>query len=350
MLKITDDMLDWLSLEWFSLSTLRSFDWVFPLVLYALPVVPLLFLLKWLFTLNTRNKLNVAMFDGKLQWQWTSLLRFIPDLLFILFVMLVLVALARPQRINEQVEQTAEGIDIILALDVSGSMELQDIKPNRLDAAKEVALDFINGRVQDRIGLVVFAGDAYSLAPLTTDYQLLRESINSIGFKMIENDGTAIGSALAVATNRMRDSEAKSKVVILISDGENTAGSLDPQMAAQLATGFNIKLYSIGIGKDGQVPYAVDDQGKTLFVDTKLDESSLRDVAEISNGQFFRADSKDALQQVFKSINRLEKTEVSEKRFRDTKDYYQVYLKWALLLLLCWMLLKNTFVTNVLED
>jgi len=343
-------MLDWLSLEWFSLNTLRSFDWVFPLVLYALPVVPLLFLLKWLFTLNTRNKLNVAMFDGKLQWQWTSLLRFIPDALFILFVMLVLVALARPQRINEQVEQTAEGIDIILALDVSGSMELQDIQPNRLDAAKEVALEFINGRVQDRIGLVVFAGDAYSLAPLTTDYQLLRESINSIGFKMIENDGTAIGSALAVATNRMRDSEAKSKVVILISDGENTAGSLDPHMAAQLANNFNIKLYSIGIGKDGQVPYAVDDQGKTLFVDTQLDESSLRDVAVIGNGQFFRADSKDALQAVFKSINQLEKTEVSEKRFRDTKDYYQVYLKWALLLLVCWMLLKNTFVTNVLED
>lgn len=343
-------MLDWLSLEWFSLNTLRSFDWVFPLVLYALPVVPLLFLLKWLLTLNTRNKLNVAMFDGKLQWQWTSLLRFIPDALFILFMMLVLVALARPQRINEQVEQTAEGIDIILALDVSGSMELQDIKPNRLDAAKEVALEFINGRVQDRIGLVVFAGDAYSLAPLTTDYQMLRESINSIGFKMIENDGTAIGSALAVATNRMRDSEAKSKVVILISDGENTAGNLDPQMAAQLAKGFDIKLYSIGIGKDGQVPYAVDDQGKTLFVDTKLDESSLRDVAGIGNGQFFRADSKDALQQVFRSINQLEKTEVSEKRFRDTRDYYQVYLKWALLLLLCWMLLKNTFVTNVLED
>ena len=350
MLRITDDMLDWLSLEWFSLNTLRSFDWVFPLVLYALPVVPLLFLLKWLLTLNTRNKLNVAMFDGKLQWQWTSLLRFIPDALFILFMMLVLVALARPQRINEQVEQTAEGIDIILALDVSGSMELQDIKPNRLDAAKEVALEFINGRVQDRIGLVVFAGDAYSLAPLTTDYQMLRESINSIGFKMIENDGTAIGSALAVATNRMRDSEAKSKVVILISDGENTAGNLDPQMAAQLAKGFDIKLYSIGIGKDGQVPYAVDDQGKTLFVDTKLDESSLRDVAGIGNGQFFRADSKDALQQVFRSINQLEKTEVSEKRFRDTRDYYQVYLKWALLLLLCWMLLKNTFVTNVLED
>jgi Ca-activated chloride channel family protein len=229
-------------------------------------------------------------------------------------------------------------------------MELTDIKPSRLEAAKEVALNFINGRVQDRIGLVVFAGDAYSLAPLTTDYQLLRESLKSIDLHMIANDGTAIGSALAVAVNRMRDSDAKSKVVILISDGENTAGSLDPVMAARLAYAFNIKLYTIGIGKDGQVPVSVDSTGKTMYVETELDESSLREIAQTGEGRFFRAGSKDALQEVFRNINKLEKTEVTEKRFRDTRDYYQVYLKWALLLLLTWLLLKNTFITNVLED
>jgi len=350
MLNISDEMWDWLSLEWFSYSTMRAFDWVYPLVLYALPAVPLLFLLKWLFSLNAGNKLNLAMFDGKISRQWSSLLRFIPPLVFMLFVMLVLLALARPQRVNEQIEQTSEGIDIVMALDVSGSMELQDIAPSRLAAAKDVALDFIGGRVQDRIGLVVFAGDAYSLAPLTTDYQLLRESINSIGFKMIPNDGTAIGSALAVAINRMRDTDAKSKVIILISDGENTAGSLDPELAAQIAYGYGIRLYTIGIGKDGQVPYKVDDNGTTLYVETQLDESSLRKIAQIGAGRFFRAESKDALQEVFRSINQLEKTEITELRFRDTKDYYQVYLKWALLLLLLWMLLKNTFITNILED
>jgi Ca-activated chloride channel homolog len=204
--------------------------------------------------------------------------------------------------------------------------------------------------VQDRIGMVVFAGDAYSLAPLTTDYDLLRESIDAIGFKMIPNDGTAIGSALAVAINRMRDSNAKSKVIILISDGENTAGSLDPELAAQLAYGYGIKLYTIGIGKDGQVPYDVDGSGKLLYVETQMDESNLRQIARIGEGQFFRADSRNALQQVFQQINRMEKTEVTEKRFHDTQDYYQVYLKWALLLLLVWMLLKNTFIANVLED
>ncbi|WP_018477774.1 VWA domain-containing protein [Pontibacter roseus] len=350
MLKISDDMWDWLSLEWFSYGTLRSFDWVYPLVLYALPVIPLLFLIKGLLRLKSRNKLDIAMFEGKVKWQWTSLLRFVPDVVYILFVMLVLVALARPQRINEQVEQTAEGIDIVLVLDVSGSMELQDIQPNRLEAAKEVAINFIDGRVEDRIGVVVFAGDAYSLAPLTTDYQLLRESIGSIEFGMIPNDGTAIGSALAVAINRMRDSPAKTKVAILISDGENTAGSLDPKMAARLAFGHQIKIYTIGIGKDGLVPHDVDATGKTLLVETQLDEKSLREIASTGEGRFFRADSREGLQDVFKAIDQYEKTEVTEKRFRDARDYYQVYLKWALLLLVAWMLLKNTFITNVLED
>ncbi|MBD1396317.1 VWA domain-containing protein [Pontibacter sp. JH31] len=350
MLRISDNMLDWLSLEWFSYGTLRSFDWVYPLVLYALPVIPILFIVKGLLRYKSRNKLDMAMFEGSMSWQWTSLLRFIPDSLFIVFTMLVLVALARPQQINEQVEQTAEGIDIVLVLDVSGSMALQDIKPSRLEAAKEVAINFIDGRVADRIGLVVFAGDAYSLAPLTTDYQLLRENIHSIQYGMIPNDGTAIGSALAVAINRMRDSAAKSKVAILISDGENTAGSLDPIMAARLAFAHQIKLYTIGIGKDGLVPYDVDANGKTLLVETQLDEKSLRDIASTGEGRFFRANTRDGLQDIFQSIDKYEKTEITEKRFRDARDYYQVYLKWALLLLVCWMLLKNTFLTNVLED
>ncbi|RIJ41785.1 vWA domain-containing protein [Pontibacter oryzae] len=349
MLELDNEHWDWLSFDWFSYATLHSFDWVYPLVLYALPAIPVIFLLKSILRRNTRNKVDVALFAGTTRWQWTSLLRFVPRIVFMLFVCLVMLALARPQRVNEQLELTSEGIDIVLVLDVSGSMELQDISPNRLEAAKEVALDFINGRVQDRIGMVVFAGDAYSLAPLTTDYDLLRESINSIALKMIPNDGTAIGSALAVAINRMRESEAKSKVVILISDGENTAGSLDPELAAQLAFAYDIKLYSIGIGKDGQVPY-LDENGNTMYIETQMDESSLRQIASIGTGRFYRADSRDALQLVFRNINQLEKTEVKELRFRDTQDYYQVYLKWALLLLLLWMLLKNTFISNVLED
>ncbi|KAA3437990.1 VWA domain-containing protein [Rufibacter hautae] len=340
----------WLNLNWFSWRTWQSFDWANQGYLYALLLVPLLFLLRWLFTVRFRRKMDVALFEGNVTWHWTSLLRYLPDVVFGLFLMLVLVALARPQKTDETVELSSEGIDIVLVMDVSGSMELTDFLPNRLEAAKEVALQFVNGRVQDRIGLVVFAGRAFSLAPLTTDYELVRESIRSIKLGMVSEDGTAIGSALAVAINRLRESKAKSKVCILISDGENTAGSLDPELAAQLAHAFQLKLYTVGIGKEGTVQMEADSTGKMVTIQTGLEEKTLRQLASLAEGQFFRAQDAGALTEIFQRINRLEKTEIKETRYRDTRDYYQIYLRWAIVLLLLWLLLKNTFFTNALED
>ncbi|MFC6999795.1 vWA domain-containing protein [Rufibacter roseus] len=341
----------WLNLNWFSWRTWQSFDWANPGFLYVLLAVPFIFLLRWLLHLRLRNKMDVALFEGNANWHWTSMLRYLPDIVFGLFLMLVIVALARPQRTNETIELSAEGIDIVLALDVSGSMELTDFSPNRLEAAKRVALDFVDGRVQDRIGVVIFAGKSYSLAPLTTDYELVRESIRNIKFGMIPEEGTAIGSALAVSINRLRDSDSKSKVVILISDGENTAGSLDPELAAELANAFQLKVYSIGIGKDVTIQLPNDSTGgKPITVQTGLEEKTLRQLASITNGQFFRAQDAGALSQVFQRIDTLEKTEVKEARYRDTHDFYQVYLRWAIMLLLLWLLLKNTFFTNALED
>lgn len=350
MLLLPDDLWEWLRPEWFSYDTLRSYDWSNPVFLYLLPVIPLLYLIHWLFSLRFRKKVDIALVEENVASSAMSWLRFLPGLVFVLFVSLVMLALARPQRSSEQVEQTAEGIDIMLVLDTSGSMEIKDFEPNRLEAAKNVALEFINGRVQDRIGLVVFAGDAYSLAPLTTDYDLLRASINSIRFGMITNDGTAIGSALGVATNRMRESTASSKVCILISDGENTAGNIDPAMAAKLAYAYGIKIYTIGIGKDGIVPYGTDAFGRTQYIETELDETNLREIAKIGEGRFYRATDNQALRDIFRSINQYEKTEIKETRYRDTRDYYQVYLKWAVLFLLLFLLLKSTYLTSALED
>lgn len=349
MLEKLKTYLNWFNLDWFRASTFQSFDWIEPVFLYFIPVVPLLLLLRWLLHLRARKKLPVAFFAGNTNWHWSSLLRFIPDIYLILFVVFILVALARPQRTDERVNQYSEGIDIVLILDTSGSMELKDFNPNRLEAAKTVALDFINGRSKDRVGLVVFAGDAYSLTPLTTDYNLLREQIKTIKSGMIPNDGTAIGSALAVGVNRMRESTAKSKVIILISDGENTGGNIDPVTAAKLAYGFNVKIHTIGIGKDGPVPYT-DDTGQNSNIQTRLDETNLRDIAKTANGNFYRASDKNALEKVFANIDQLEKAEIQESRFRDTKDYYQVYLKWAILCFLIWLFLKNTFLSNALED
>lgn len=342
--------LSWLNLDWFRYSTFQSYDWVEPVFLYFIPAVPLLLVLRWLLHLQFRKKLEIAFFQGNARWHWSSLLRYIPDIYLVLFVVMVLLALARPQRTNEKITQFSEGIDILLILDTSGSMELKDFKPNRLEAAKAVALEFIRGRRHDRIGVVAFAGEAYSLTPLTTDYELLQEQIKTMRLGMIPTEGTAIGTALAVAINRMRDSAAKSKVCILISDGENTGGNLDPVTAARLAYGYNIKIYTIGIGRDGQVPYQPEGSATVSYIQTRLDETNLRQIAATSRGTFYRASRQPALQDIFRKIDRLEKARIRETRFRDTRDFYQVYLKWAILFLLTWLLLKNTFLSNALED
>lgn len=280
---------------------------------------------------------------------WTYL-RLIPTGFFYLFLILMVIALARPQRSNERVEQTTEGIDIMLVMDISESMDLQDFTPNRLEAAKSTAIEFINGRFGDRIGMVVFAGEAYSLAPLTNDYKLLTDLVHEISFSMMEAKGTAIGSALAAGTNRMKESETASKVMILLSDGESNAGNVDPLFAAQLASALGIKIYTIAMGKDGLVPYGTDFFGRPQMVESYLDESTLREIAKIGNGEFFRASDSGTLASVFDRIDSLEKTEVKENRYKETADYYRVYLFWGLILFFVWLGLKSTFLNNFLLD
>ena len=280
----------------------------------------------------------------------TALLRFVPEILLMMVLSLVLTALARPQKSNEKVEQWTEGIDIMIALDISQSMQIEDFLPNRLEAAKEVARDFIKGRLQDRIGIVVFSGDAFSLAPLTTDYRLLNSYIDEISFEMIESRGTAIGSALAVVTNRMQESKSKSKVCILLSDGDNTAGNIDPITSAELAAAYEIKIYSIIVGKEGLVPFGKDYFGRPNMVENTIDESTMRNIAKIGAGEFFRVTDNEALKNVFSRIDKYEKAEIQETRFKDTSDYYFIYLTWAVVFFLLWMLLKSTFLSNALQD
>lgn len=340
----------WYSLSWFDPNVFGSYSWEHPLFLWLIILVPLIFIIRWAIRYYFSQKLPVAVSSRDLKSSPTNLVRLIPELLLMLVSMLLLTALARPQKTNEKVEQYTEGIDIMLALDISQSMQIEDFEPNRLEAAKAVALDFIAGRKQDRIGLVVFSGDAFSLAPLTTDYELLRSYIKDINFEMIENRGTAIGSALAVVTNRMRESQAKSKVCILLSDGDNTAGNIDPITAAELASAYNIKIYTIVVGRQGLVPYGKDFFGRPNMIENTVDESTMRKIADIGGGEFFRAADNEALLSVFSKIDELEKAEIKETRYKDTSDYYFVYLQWAALLFLLWLLLKSTFISNILQD
>lgn len=341
---------NWLDISWFSWSKLQAFDWENPLFLYLIPAVPLVFALRWLMHMRFRQKLDVALPEGKLNKDYTAYLRYIPNLLFMLSLALMLVALARPQLTNEQVEQWTEGIDIMLVLDISESMQIEDFTPNRLEAAKKVANEFISGRFQDRIGMVIFSGEAISYAPLTTDYELLYSLISNIDFNMIGKGGTAIGSAIAVGINRMIESDSKSKVMILLSDGENTAGSIDPVTSANMAYAYNIKIYTIGVGKEGKVPFGTDMFGRPRYIEQSLDEKMLREIASIGQGQYFRATNNQALEQIFSLIDKYEKAEIKENRYKDTKDFYFVYLTYATLFLLGWIFTKSTFLTNALED
>jgi len=346
-----DSILDpWYSFTWFSPFILRGFTWDNPFFLWTIVFVPFLFITRWLYRYFFNQKLPVALVKSDLHASPLTIIRLLPDIILSLVVVLLLVSLARPQKTNDKVEQWTEGIDIMLAIDISQSMQIEDFTPNRLEAAKEVARDFIKGRTQDRIGIVVFSGDAFSLAPLTTDYELLNSYLNEINFEMIENRGTAIGSAMAVVTNRMRESESKSKVCILLSDGDNTAGNIDPMTAAELAAAYNIKTYTIVVGKEGLVPFGKDYFGRPHMVENTVDESTLRKIAEIGSGQFFRATDNQALIQVFKKIDQYEKAEIKETRFKDTSDYYFIYLRWAIALFLIWLMLKSTFMSNVLQD
>lgn len=345
-----EQLAEFFSWSWFLPETFKTYEWENPWILNLVWIIPLFMLIRK-FVKFLKNPVLELSLPKKISRNnpWTYL-RLIPTGFFFITLILIVVALGRPQRSNERVEQFTEGIDIILVMDISESMDLQDFTPNRLEASKKTAIDFINGRFGDRIGMVVFAGEAYSLAPLTNDYELLSDLISEISFDMMEAKGTAIGSAIASATNRMKDAESASKVLILLSDGESNAGNVDPLFAAQLASALDIKIYTIAVGKDGMVPYGTDFFGRPQMVESYLDESTLREIAKIGNGQFFRASDGGALQTIFDEINTLEKTEILENRYKETADYYRVYLFWAMVFFFFWMMAKSSFLNNFLLD
>lgn len=324
----------------------QQFHFDHPLALYAIPTVLLLFGLRYLLhrgsgqqltlSFSLRNSPPQSLLDSVL-----NRLRYLLPISVFIAVSLILVALARPQIIREQKENQSEGIDIILAMDVSSSMAEKDLKPDRLTAARRVAQTFIADRQNDRIGLVIFAGEAFSLCPLTTDHALVKQYLNQINHHIIRTSGTAIGDALARCTNRMRESSSKSKVVILLSDGDNTAGNLDPVTAARLAKAFGIRIYTIAIGRSSK---------NSTDATQTMDESILKTIASIGEGSFYRATDIKKLQRIFAEINRLEKAPMRTQVYQDVQDYYRVYLYWSLGFLLFALLLKNTIFGNILED
>lgn len=341
---------NWYSYHWFLPDVLTGFFWQNLLFLYLIAAVPFVFFLSWLFHIRFRRRLELAFSPGEFLNFRNTIVRHIPAILFGISISMILLALARPQIIETSKSSLSEGIDILLVLDISESMEIQDIKPNRLKASVQVANKFIQNRPFDNIGLVVFSSSALSISPLTYDHEALQYWLKELRTNMLEGGGTAIGDAIATGINRLRDSKASSKALILISDGENTAGKIDPISAARLASAFDIHIYSIAIGKEGKVPIRDKKTGDISYVESSLDEKTLTRVADLTAGKFFRAKDGYQLKEVFEEIDQLEKYQYQTSSSTEAHDYYQIYLHWALVFFLLWLFTKNTFLTNGLVD
>ncbi len=275
-------------------------------------------------------------------------LRHLPFICRLLAVTILVVVLARPQSSNHWSNSTTEGIDIMLALDVSTSMLAQDLKPDRLEAAKQVAASFIKDRPDDNIGLVIFAGESFTQCPLTTDHTVLLNFFSQIKCGMID-DGTAIGNGLATAINRIKDSQAKSKVIILLTDGSNNRGDIAPITAAEIAKEFGLRVYTIAVGTRGEAmapvntPFGV----RYMSVQVEIDEKTLTQIAQITGGKYFRATDNKSLSGIYKEIDELEKSKISVKEYSKKQEEYLPFALLALLLLLIEVLVKYTVLRNI---
>lgn len=274
--------------------------------------------------------------------------RHVPFVLQLASMVLFIVVLARPQSTSSWENVTTEGIDIVVSLDISTSMLAMDFSPNRLEAAKKVAMEFISGREFDRMGLVVFAGEAFTQCPLTTDRAVLLNLFRDIKTGLIE-DGTAIGNGLATAVARLKESEAISRVIILLTDGENNRGEVAPLTAAEIAKTFGIRVYTIGVGSIGTAPYPVQTPFGTQVqnMEVKIDEGMLKQIAQITDGRYFRATSNLKLAEIYKEIDQLEKSKIDVKEFSRRMEEYMPFALAGILLLAVSLLLKTTLFQNI---
>ncbi len=323
------------------------FRFATPIAFVLLAVVPLLIL--WLIRYRRKRTSDIVYSDLRLIKAsrpggriWAE---FISPGVRLLGLALLIVALARPQTGNVNTETTTEGIDIILTLDISGSMKAEDFKPqNRLYVSKEVIKDFIRSRANDRIGLVVFARESFTQCPLTLDYNILLNFLDQVTFDMVE-DGTAIGMAIANSCNRLKDSHAKSKVIILLTDGVNNAGEINPVTAAEIAKTLGIRIYAIGAGKPGPAPYPVDDPvfgRRYVNVENEIDEESLRQIAQLTDGKFYRAKDVDGLKKTYDEISSLETTKIETKQYLQFKELYMYLLTLGFGLILIEVVISQT--------
>ena len=309
-------------------------NFLYPNILWLMAIIPLI-VLYYIFVARRKASLTVSTIGGRRAPRpFRYWLRPLPIVLRMGAVALFIVALARPVNITEEHETTTDGIDIVMAMDISGSMLARDFTPDRLTSAKHLAAEFVANRRGDRIAVVAFAGEAFTQAPLTSDQAVVETMLSRLRSGVVE-DGTAIGNGLATAINRLRESGAKSKGVILLTDGVNNRGQISPLMAAEIARDMGIKVYTIGVGTRGRAPYpAVDMFGNktTVMADVEIDEELLREISSMTGGKYYRAVNDEALREIYAEINELETSKVQVTNYQ---TYEELFLMWVVLGLLC---------------
>ena len=318
-----------------------EFFWLFLLIPIAIA---------WLFwqRKNQTASLKISSINGfKSSASILSKLKPYLSVLRILALSSLIIALARPRTVDiSNQTKTTKGIDIVMAIDVSGSMLAKDLKPNRMEALKQVASNFVEGRPNDRIGIVVYAAESYTKTPVTSDKAIVLEAIKGIKYDNVIQDGTGIGMGLTTAVNRLKDSKAKSKIIILLTDGVNNAGFIEPETASEIAKEYGIKVYTVGIGTNGmaEFPYAYAPNGQFLFkmMPVEIDENLMKTIAKNTNGKYFRATSNSKLETIYNEINKLETSEIEELKFYDYDEKFRPFVWIAGILLLLELLLRNT--------
>jgi len=330
---------------------MNSIEFAYPAFFYALILLPLM--IAWYLWRGKRSTatLKLSGFEN-LDERMGSYRIWFRHILFVfrlLVVGLIIVVLARPQSSNRWEQVTTEGIDIVMCMDVSGSMRAMDFKPNRLEASKNVGIEFVNARQNDRFGLVVFAGESFTQCPMTTDRAVVINFLKDIDFGVIE-DGTAIGMGLATAVNRIKESKAKSRVVILLTDGVNNRGDVGPVTAAEIAASYGIRVYTIGVGTQGNTPIPVQDMfGRmvTRNMPVEIDEDVLKKIAETTEGTYFRATNNNKLRDIYQQIDQMEKTRMDVKHFSKKKEEYFPFLLAAMFLLLLELIFRYTVLRTI---
>ena len=324
-----------------------NYEYVNPEYFWLLLLLPLAIV--W-YIFKRKKQVATLQISSLKGFQDTSLLPKLKPILFVLRLLAmsaVVVALARPRTVDiSSKTKTNKGIDIVMSIDISASMLAKDLKPNRLDALKKVAAKFIKGRPSDRIGLVLYAGESYTKTPITSDKSIVLGSLGEVKYDSRVSGGTAIGMGLATSVNRLKDSKAKSKVIILLTDGVNNSGTIDPKIASELALNFGIKVYTIGLGTNGTAmsPVALRQNGDFVFdrVKVEIDEKLLKEIAKATGGKYFRATNNRKLQEIYAEINKLEKTEVEEFKFYNYDEKYRFFALFSLGLFLFELVLRFT--------